>query len=72
MKLRELAPVLRSSRGDIQFAIVYDVDANRDLATGSVEYAVKEYGDWYLDRITGTAVDDDVPGALVLHVRKGE
>lgn len=65
LKLRELAPVLRSSTGLIQMAIVYDIDTGTDIESGcSIDYAVKNYGDWYLDRITAEESD------IVLHVRK--
>lgn len=46
MKLKDLKPVLYSSRGSIQFAIVYDREKNADLENGcSIEYAVEKYGD---------------------------
>lgn len=53
MKLKDLAPVLRSTFGNIQFAIVYDETTLSDIADGcSVDYAVKHYPDLTLDRIT--------------------
>lgn len=65
MQLKDLAPVLRSPRGRIQFAIVYDLGIHNDIEGGcSVEYAVKHYGEWRVDRITA---EDDY---LVLHVRE--
>lgn len=46
MKLKDLKSVLYSTRGYIQFAIVYDRVNNTDLENGcSIEYAVKKYGD---------------------------
>lgn len=53
MKLKDLSPVLRSTTGAMQEAVVYDLDTAQDLAAGcSVDYAVKHYGDLTLDRIT--------------------
>ena len=52
MKLKELKSILYSSRGSVQFAIVYDQEKNTDLASGcSIDYAVKEYGERELKRI---------------------
>jgi hypothetical protein len=52
MKLKDLKPVLYSLCGDVQFAIVYDWEENRDLENGcSVEYAIDKYGDRPVRRI---------------------
>jgi hypothetical protein len=52
LTLNALAPVLRSRRGAIQFAIVYDSASNTDLENGcSVEYAVMNYGGREVKRI---------------------
>jgi hypothetical protein len=46
MTLKSLEPVLYSTRGNIQFAIVYDREANADIENGcSIEYAIKMHGD---------------------------
>jgi hypothetical protein len=46
MKLKDLKPVLYSSRGAVQFAIVYDQEKNTDLENGcAIDYAVEKYGD---------------------------
>lgn len=46
MKLKELSPVLYSTIGNIQFAIVYDKSENKDIESGcSVDYAVKHYAE---------------------------
>lgn len=46
MKLNTLKPILFSSRGNIQFAIVYDSNKHADVENGcSIEYAVKNYGE---------------------------
>lgn len=53
MKLTDLEAILRSERGNIQFAIVYDSSKDEDLETGcSLEYAVKNYGDKEVKRIS--------------------
>ena len=41
MKLKELKSILRSNRGSVQFAIVYDSKTNTDIENGcSIDYAV--------------------------------
>lgn len=63
MKLKELAPILRSSRDGIQSAIVYDGDEYKDIEDGcSVEYALLHYGDKELYWITAEN------NKLVLHI----
>lgn len=50
--LNDLSPVLKSRRGDVQFAIVYDSASNTDLENGcSIEYAVNYYGNREVKRI---------------------
>ena len=52
MKLKELKSVLRSSRGSVQFAIVYDSKTNTDIENGcSIDYAVETHGDKEVIRI---------------------
>lgn len=45
MTLKQLKTILYSSRGSIQFAIIYDSKTNADIATGSIDYIVENYGD---------------------------
>jgi hypothetical protein len=45
MKLKELKTILFSSRGSIQFAILYDCNANADIETGSIDYIVEKYSE---------------------------
>ena len=53
MKLKDLENVLRSTRGVIQFAIIWDEKECKNLEDGcSVEYAVKEYGERTVKRIS--------------------
>lgn len=55
MQVKELKSVLYSLRGCVQFAIVYDYTQNADLVSGcSVEYAIKEYGERELHRISAS------------------
>lgn len=64
MRLSDLKDVLNSQHGDMQFAIVYDVDNREDIENGcSVEYAIKNYGDCELVRISADK------GNVVLHIR---
>ena len=46
MKLKALKSILYSTRGCVQFAIVYDSEKNTDIENGcSIEYAVKKHGE---------------------------
>lgn len=63
MKIRDLKSVAYSSHGDIQWAVVYDYNSQSDLMCGSVECAIKEYGECELTRLQA---HDDL---LVLEVR---
>ena len=51
MKIRDLKSVAYSSHGDIQWAVVYDYNSQQDLMHGSVECAIKEYGECELTRL---------------------
>lgn len=51
MKLKELKPVLRSNRGSVQFAILYDSKTNSDIESASIDYIVENYGDKDVIRI---------------------
>lgn len=62
MKLKDLAGILWSTRGDIQMVVVYDFQSDLDLTTCSAEYAIAEYGECNVVRITA---DKD---KLVLHI----
>lgn len=46
MKLKELKNILYSNRGNIQSAIVWNIESNADLANGcSIDYAVEHLGE---------------------------
>lgn len=45
MKLSDLKDILYSRRGEVQFAILYDMERNIDIDAGSVGYVVSAYGD---------------------------
>lgn len=51
MKLKELKSVLYSNRGYIQHAILYDSKTNMDIATGTIDKIVKDYGEKEINRI---------------------
>ena len=51
MKIGDLKSVAYSSHGDIQWAVVYDYNSQKDLMYGSVECAIKEYGECELTRL---------------------
>ena len=64
MKLKELKEVLYSSIGDLQTAVVWDVDTHKVIIGGcSIEHALGRFGDWQVVRIG--AVDNNI----VLSVR---
>ena len=67
MKVKDLGAIRWSVTGDIQHAILYDTHANADIGAGcSMEYAIKHYGEWSIDRITAGNYD------IILHIWKGE
>lgn len=51
MKIGDLKDIAYSSHGDIQMAVVYDYNKQKDIALGSVEYVMKEFGDLNLTRL---------------------
>ena len=52
MKLKELESILYSTRGFVQYAIVYDSKQDVDVASGcSIDWAVKTYGEADVVRI---------------------
>ena len=59
MKLRELKSILYSQTGNIQWAIVYDLETNTDIARCSIEGAVANYGGYEVKRITSYADCDN-------------
>jgi hypothetical protein len=53
MKLNDIKLLLHSTTGAIQRAIVYDYENNQDVEHGcSVEYAVANYGECEVKRIS--------------------
>ena len=57
MKLKGLKSVLYSSRGSVQFVIVYDSEKDMDLENGcTAEAAIKNHGEKDVKRIQ--ALDD--------------
>lgn len=51
MKLNELKGILKSNRGCTQFAILYDSRTNADIATGTIDNIVANYGEKEVVRI---------------------
>ena len=51
MKLKDLAGILYSDRGEIQMANVYDCELHLDLDECSVDHAVEYWGECNIDRI---------------------
>lgn len=69
MKLKDLSSILYSKTGNIQFAIVYDYENNRELEHGcSIDYAVANYGDYKVKRITSCFDFSEQMDYLVIHV----
>lgn len=55
IKLKDLKDVLYSTTGNIQRAVVWDMTNNKDIMDGcSIDYAVKEYGEYPLRHIEAT------------------
>lgn len=52
MKLKNMKNILRSTTGDIQMCVVWNSEKCVVLENAcSVEYAIKHYGEYILDRI---------------------
>ena len=51
MKLNDLKAILYSSRDNLQFAILYDIKTNEDIAKGSIDYIIANYGNLEVVRI---------------------
>lgn len=52
MKLKDLKPILYSTTGGIQWAVVYDLEKNEDIERCcSVEFAIAHYGECEVKRI---------------------
>lgn len=69
MKLKDLKPILRSVTGNLQWAIVWDQTKQRTLDSGcSIEYAVNEYVEYRIDRITSSYDQKSGMDSLVLYI----
>lgn len=51
MKIGDLKGIAYSSHGDIQMAVVYDYNKQKDIALGAVEYIMKEFGNLECTRL---------------------
>jgi hypothetical protein len=51
MKLKNLKSILKSNRGNIQFAILYDSKTNADIEQGTIDNIVENYGEKEVVRI---------------------
>lgn len=51
MKLSKMKSVLRSGRGALQFAILYDLNTCSDIAEASIDYIVENYGERKVTKI---------------------
>lgn len=51
MKLNELKSILYSNRGNTQFAILFDSKTNADIANGTIDNIVANYGEKEVIRI---------------------
>lgn len=63
MKIKDLKSVAYSNHGLLQMAIVYDYNSQTDIFNGTIEGAIKNYGECELTRLQADQ------GALVLEVR---
>lgn len=59
MKLKELKEVLYSRTGEIQQAIIYNLNENKDVEYGcSIEFAMVNYGEYEVKRINSCYEND--------------
>ena len=53
MTINNLNGILYSNRGNIQFAVLYDISTNTEIINGcSIDYIVANYGDLIIKHIT--------------------
>ncbi len=53
MKLKDLKGIIYSDRDGVEMVIVYNANTFKDIENScSIEYAIKEYGDYEVKRIT--------------------
>lgn len=51
MKIKDLKGIAYSSYGSMQMAVLYDYSTQKDVALGTVDYIIKEFGDLELIRL---------------------
>lgn len=53
MKLKDLKGIIYSNRDGVEIVIVYSTNTFKDIENGcSIEYAIEQYGDYDVKRIT--------------------
>lgn len=69
MKLKSLKSILGSTRSHLQLAIVYDTKTGQDLRYGcSIEYAIKDYGEYEVEKISSWFAEDERRDYLVIEI----
>ena len=52
MKIKDLTPIMFSTRGDVVFTTVYDTTTQTDLcSSASIEYVIEKYGEKEIKRM---------------------
>lgn len=51
MKIKDLAGIAYSTHGDLQMAVLYNYNTQKDVATGTVEHIISNYGELELTRL---------------------
>ena len=69
MKLKELKSILYGPHTHLQLAIIYDSNSGKNLRYGcSIEYAIKDYGDCVVKRISSWFAEEEHRDYLVIDV----
>jgi hypothetical protein len=69
MKLKALKSISGSTRDHLQLAIIHDTNTGQDLRYGcSIEYAVKDYGEHEVQKISSWFAEDERRDYLVIEI----
>lgn len=51
MQIKDLKGIAYSSHGDLQMAVLYDYNTQKDVSAGTVEHIISNYGELELTRL---------------------
>jgi hypothetical protein len=69
MKLKELESILCDPHRHLQLVVIYDSSSGKDLRYGcSIEYAIKDYGEHIVKRISSWFAEEEHRDYLVIDI----